>query len=102
MEKLIISGGTALKGTVQISGSKNACLPILAATVLTPEKCTISNVPDLADVRAMCAILKWIGVQVKHDRRAGIIETKAESVVGVAPYDLVRKMRASVCLLGPL
>ena len=102
MEKLIISGGTALRGTVHISGSKNACLPILAATVLTPDKCTIRNVPDLADVRAMCAILKWIGVQVKHDRKAGIIETKAENVVGVAPYDLVRKMRASVCLLGPL
>jgi len=102
MEKLIISGGTALRGTVHISGSKNACLPILAATVLTPDKCTIRNVPDLADVRAMCAILKWIGVQVKHDRKAGVIETKAENVVGVAPYDLVRKMRASVCLLGPL
>ena len=70
MEKLIISGGTALRGTVQISGSKNACLPILAAAVLTPEKCIIRNVPDLADVRDMCALLKWVGVQVKHDRKA--------------------------------
>ena len=102
MEKLIISGGTALRGTVQISGSKNACLPILAAAVLTPEKCIIRNVPDLADVRDMCALLKWVGVQVKHDRKAGVVETKAEKIVGVAPYDLVRKMRASVCLLGPL
>jgi UDP-N-acetylglucosamine 1-carboxyvinyltransferase len=102
LEKLIISGGTPLKGTVQVSGSKNACLPILAAVTLTPEKCTIRNVPDLADVRTMCAILKWLGVHVKHDRKAGIIEAKAESPLGVAPYDLVRKMRASVCLLGPL
>ena len=70
LEKLIISGGAVLKGTVQISGSKNACLPILAAVVLTPEKCTIRNVPDLADVRTMCGILKWLGVQVKHDRKA--------------------------------
>ncbi len=102
MDKLIVNGGIPLKGTVRISGSKNACLPILAATVLTPEPCIIRNVPDLADVRTMCQILKWIGVQVKHDRRAGVIETQAPSPVGVAPYDLVRKMRASVCLLGPL
>jgi UDP-N-acetylglucosamine 1-carboxyvinyltransferase len=102
LEKLVITGGAPLKGQVQISGSKNACLPILAATVLTPDKCVIRNVPDLADVRTMCGILKWLGVQVKHDRRAGVIETKAEAPVGVAPYDLVRKMRASVCLLGPL
>jgi len=102
MDKLIVNGGSPLKGTVRVSGSKNACLPILAATVLTPEPCIIRNVPDLADVRTMCAILKWIGVHVKHDRRAGVVETRAESPVGVAPYDLVRKMRASVCLLGPL
>jgi len=102
MDKLIVNGGIPLKGTVRISGSKNACLPILAATVLTPEPCIIRNVPDLADVRTMCQILKWIGVHVKHDRRAGVVETRAESPVGVAPYDLVRKMRASVCLLGPL
>ena len=102
LEKLVITGGSPLKGQVQISGSKNACLPILAATVLTPDKCVVRNVPDLADVRTMCSILKWLGVHVKHDRKAGVIEAKAESPVGVAPYDLVRKMRASVCLLGPL
>ncbi len=102
LEKLIISGGTPLKGVVRVSGSKNACLPILAASILTRDKCTIRNVPDLADVRTMCSILKWLGVQVRHDRRAGVIEIEAVSPLGVAPYDLVRKMRASVCLLGPL
>jgi UDP-N-acetylglucosamine 1-carboxyvinyltransferase len=102
LEKLLVTGGVPLKGTVRVSGSKNACLPILAATVLTPDVCTIRNVPDLADVRTMCSILKWLGVQVRHDRRAGVIETKAENPLEVAPYDLVRKMRASVCLLGPL
>jgi UDP-N-acetylglucosamine 1-carboxyvinyltransferase len=102
LEKLVISGGTSLKGSVRISGSKNSCLPILAASILTPDRCVIRNVPDLADVRTMCAILKWLGVRVKHDRKAGVIEAQAESPLGVAPYDLVRKMRASVCLLGPL
>ena len=102
LEKLVITGGVPLKGIVRISGSKNACLPILAATILTPERCVIRNVPDLADVRTMCGLLKWLGVQVKHDRAGGVIELRAEKPVGVAPYDLVRKMRASVCLLGPL
>jgi len=102
LEKLIISGGAPLKGAVRVSGSKNSCLPILAASILTREKCTIRNVPDLADVRTMCSILKWLGVQVRHDRKAGVIEIEALNPLGVAPYDLVRKMRASVCLLGPL
>jgi UDP-N-acetylglucosamine 1-carboxyvinyltransferase len=102
MEKLIVSGGTPLKGTVQIGGSKNSCLPILAATLLTREKCVIRNVPDLADVRTMCDLLKWLSARVKHDRAHGVIEVQAESPLGVAPYELVRKMRASVCLLGPL
>ncbi len=102
MEKLIISGGSPLKGTVHIGGSKNSCLPILAATLLTREKCVIRNVPDLADVRTMCDLLKWLSARVKHDRANGVIEVQAESPLGVAPYELVRKMRASVCLLGPL
>jgi UDP-N-acetylglucosamine 1-carboxyvinyltransferase len=102
MDKLIISGGTPLKGSVQVSGSKNSCLPILAATLLTRERCVVRNVPDLMDTRTMCAILKWLGVKVKHDRKAGVIEAQAENPLGVAPYELVRKMRASVCLLGPL
>jgi len=102
MEKLIVSGGTPLKGTVQISGSKNSCLPILAAALLTREKCVIRNVPDLADVRTMCDLLRWLSVRVKHDRANGVIEVQAENPLGVAPYELVRKMRASVCLLGPL
>lgn len=102
MEKLVISGGSALKGVVHIGGSKNSCLPILAATLLTREKCIVRNVPDLADVRTMCDLLKWLSVRVKHDRANGIIEVQADSPLGVAPYELVRKMRASVCLLGPL
>jgi UDP-N-acetylglucosamine 1-carboxyvinyltransferase len=102
VEKLIISGGQPLKGTVQISGSKNSCLPILAASILTREKCTIRNVPNLSDTQFMCEILKWLGVRVRHDRMAGVVELQAEDPLGVAPYELVRKMRASVCLLGPL
>ncbi len=102
MEKLIIRGGAPLKGVVHIGGSKNSCLPILAATLLTREKCVIRNVPDLADVRTMCELLRWLSARVKHDRASGVIEVQAENPLGVAPYELVRKMRASVCLLGPL
>ncbi|MBM3861586.1 MAG: UDP-N-acetylglucosamine 1-carboxyvinyltransferase [Verrucomicrobia bacterium] len=102
MEKLIVSGGASLKGVVQIGGSKNSCLPILAASLLTPEKCVVRNVPDLMDTRVMCKILRWLGVHVSHDRKAGVIEMRAENPLGVAPYELVRQMRASVCLLGPL
>ncbi len=102
MEKLIISGGNPLKGTVQVSGSKNSALPIIAATLLTSEPCVIRGVPNLSDIQFMCDILRWLSVDVKHHRADGVIEAKAQHPLGVAPYELVRKMRASVCLLGPL
>jgi UDP-N-acetylglucosamine 1-carboxyvinyltransferase len=60
MEKIIISGGNPLRGTVEISGSKNAALPIIAATLLTSEPCTIRGVPNLSDIQFMCDILKWL------------------------------------------
>ncbi len=102
MEKLIISGGKPLRGTVQISGSKNSALPIIAATLLTSEPCTIRGVPNLSDIQFMSDILRWLSVDVKHHRADGVIEARAQQPLGVAPYELVRKMRASVCLLGPL
>ena len=102
MEKIIISGGNPLRGTVQISGSKNAALPIIAATLLTSEPCTIRGVPNLSDIEFMCDILRWLSVKVTRDKIEGVVEVRAGHPLGVAPYELVRKMRASVCLLGPL
>lgn len=102
MDKFIVTGGNRLRGTVHISGSKNAVLPIMAATLLTPEPCRIRNVPDLADVRTMCNLLRWLSVDVRHYRSEGVVEVRAAQPLGVAPYELVSQMRASVCLLGPL
>jgi UDP-N-acetylglucosamine 1-carboxyvinyltransferase len=102
MEKIIVTGGNPLRGTVQISGSKNSALPIIAATLLTAEPCVIRGVPNLSDIQFMGDILRWLSVKVSHDKKEGVVEVRAEHPLGVAPYELVRKMRASVCLLGPL
>jgi len=100
MDKIIVHGGHTLTGTVKISGSKNSALPILAATLLTKEPCVIHRVPDLSDVHYMLQILNHLGAEV--ERASGVVTVKAEKVDTVAPYDVVRKMRASVCVLGPL
>src|ERR1700749_3209514 len=100
MDKIIVHGGHTLAGTVKISGSKNSALPILAATLLTKEACVIHRVPDLSDVHYMLQILNHLGAEV--ERASGVVTVKAEKVDTVAPYDVVRKMRASVCVLGPL
>src|SRR5689334_8362699 len=100
MDKIIVHGGRALTGTVKISGSKNSALPILAATLLTKEPCVIHRVPDLSDVHYMLQILNHLGAEV--ERASGVVTVKAEKASTVAPYDVVRKMRASVCVLGPL
>jgi UDP-N-acetylglucosamine 1-carboxyvinyltransferase len=100
MDKIIVHGGRTLTGTVRISGSKNSALPILAATLLTKEPCVIHRVPDLSDVHYMLQILNHLGAEV--ERASGVVTVKAEKVSTVAPYEVVRKMRASVCVLGPL
>ena len=100
MDKILVHGGRPLNGHVKISGSKNSALPILAATLLTKEPCIISRVPDLSDIHYMLTILSELGCEV--ERASGVVTIKAESVITDAPYDIVRKMRASVCVLGPL
>ena len=101
MDKLIIEGGKRLKGSVKISGSKNAVLPILAATLLTDKPCRISNVPDLKDVHFMLRLLRILGVSAEFKR--GVVKICAKDIKShIAPYNLVSKMRASFCLLGPL
>jgi UDP-N-acetylglucosamine 1-carboxyvinyltransferase len=100
MDKLVVKGGARLKGRVEISGSKNSALPILAATLLTPETCVLHNVPDLSDIRFMLEILSRLGAKVTFEN--GTVTTRAEKVITEVPYDLVRKMRASICVLGPM
>ncbi len=100
MDKLVVHGGLPLKGTVRVSGSKNSSLPILAATLLTREKCEIRRVPDLSDTNYMVQILHSLGAQV--ERASGTVVVQADGLSSVTPYDIVRKMRASICVLGPL
>lgn len=100
MDKILVHGGATLKGTVRISGSKNSALPILAATLLTREPCIIHHVPDLSDINYMLQILSHLGAEV--ERASGTVTVKADKISTNAPYEIVRKMRASVCVLGPL
>jgi len=100
MDSLMIKGGVPLEGEVQISGAKNAVLPILAATLLTAEPCVIRRVPDLSDVKFMAEILRWLGAEVKIE--GDTVRVQARKIKGMADYDLVRKMRGSICIMGPL
>jgi UDP-N-acetylglucosamine 1-carboxyvinyltransferase len=99
MDKILVHGGYPLSGSIKISGSKNSSLPILAATLLTREPCIVHGVPDLSDTHYMLQILTHLGAQV--ERASGTVSVTAEKIQSVAPYDVVRKMRASVCVLGP-
>jgi UDP-N-acetylglucosamine 1-carboxyvinyltransferase len=100
MESFLIKGGVPLHGEVTISGSKNAALPIMAATLLTDEPCVIRGVPDLSDTRFMAQILQSLGAQVKLAN--GTLTIRAQKIRGYADYELVRKMRGSICIAGPL
>lgn len=101
MDKIVIYGGKQLKGTVKISGAKNSALPILFATLLTDDKCKIKNIPVLADIKTTVDFLNFIGK--KTTRKANTIDCDVSSQLNyIAPYDLVRKMRASVLVMGPL
>lgn len=100
MDSLLIKGGIPLHGEVQISGAKNAVLPIMAATLLTSEPCVIRRVPRLSDVTFMGQILSSLGAEVAF--AGDTLKVRAARILGVGDYDLIRKMRGSVCILGPL
>ena len=101
MDKLIVEGGTTLSGSVNISGSKNASLPILAAALLTDEPVRITRVPDVSDTNYMLQILSQLGCSV--ERSSGTVRIESpEGISHKASYEQVRKMRASICLLGPM
>src|SRR5262249_13644923 len=110
MDKILIRGGVPLQGTIPIGGAKNAALPLMAASLLTAEPLVLTNVPNLADVATMANLLVQHGVTITiGDQRNGggrsgqVLEMSARHITSTtAPYDLVRKMRASVLVLGPL
>ncbi len=100
MESFLIKGGVPLHGTVAIGGSKNAALPIMAAALLTDEPCVIRGVPHLSDTEFMAQILESLGARVKF--ADGTLTVCARKIHGYADYELVRKMRGSICIAGPL
>jgi UDP-N-acetylglucosamine 1-carboxyvinyltransferase len=102
MDKLIIEGGARLAGEVEVSGAKNAALPILTAALLTSDTLTVTNVPHLRDVTTMLTLLGQMGVDVSLDEKLGVQLCAARLDKPVAPYELVKTMRASVLVLGPL
>ena len=102
MDKLVIDGGISLKGDVAISGAKNAALPILTAALLTDEPLHVDNVPHLRDVSTMLNLLMQMGVTTMLDDKGGVELRAAKITEPVAPYELVKTMRASVLVLGPL
>lgn len=105
MDSLVITGGRPLKGRVRISGAKNAALPLMCAALLSEEPLRLANVPDLADIQTMSRLLMALGVVVDKQKVASAhtltVNAKTLDEV-VAPYELVRKMRASILVLGPL
>ena len=101
MDKLIIEGGRPLHGTVRISGAKNAALPLIAATLLAPGRHRLGNVPDLRDTRTFLRLMENLGV--RHERQGDVLLIDSTDLRNTeAPYDLVKTMRASVLVLGPL
>ena len=102
MQKLIIHGGTPISGEVQISGAKNAALPILCASLLTSETFRATNVPRLNDTTTMLSLLEQMGVNVSIDKKFEVSLTAANLSNLVAPYEMVKTMRAAISVLGPM
>ena len=100
MDKLIIEGGVPLTGSIDVSGSKNAALPILFASILLNEPVVFTNVPDLRDIHTTLKLLGMLGGPCSYQERR--VQVTPGALLPEAPYDLVRTMRASVLCLGPL
>ena len=101
MDKIHIIGGTPLKGTIQISGAKNAALPLMAASLLSREPLVLNNIPGLADIKSMIELLSQHGVTASQDKHQ--LTLCAKNITNLrAPYEIVRKMRAAILVLGPL
>src|SRR4051794_13533071 len=102
MDRIRIRGGRPLEGRIPISGAKNAALPLMAAGMLSDGPLRLLNAPDLADIATMAGLLRQHGLTVEHDKAARTITLSGAATNLEAPYDIVRKMRASVLVLGPL
>ncbi len=99
-ERIIIEGGIPVRGEVQVSGAKNAALPLMAASLLAPGELALENIPDLVDVKTMIGLLEHLGVRCEQEKRLILDSSQADG--WEAPYELVKTMRASVLVLGPL
>ena len=102
MDEFVIEGGVPLRGEVRVSGAKNAALPILAATILAEGPCRLEGVPDLRDIRTMLEILRELGVAAERQEDGSILTEVVDRTRVRAPYEMVKTMRASICVLGPL
>ncbi len=103
MDKIVIEGGNRLIGDVEVSGAKNAVLPLMAASLLVEDWNTITNVPRLKDIETFKVLLAHLGAEITHDPGSGALKIRTQSVkTPEAPYDLVKTMRASILVLGPL
>src|SRR5262244_4019113 len=101
MDRIVITGGSPLRGEVQVSGAKNSALPLLASTILGGEECVITNVPRVVDVMTMGKLLSMLGATVVQEGNRAVV--RADVIHSTqAPYELVKTMRASVLVLGPL
>jgi len=101
MDRIVVKGGTRLQGEVRVSGAKNAALPMMAATLITPGVFHLRNVPNLVDVKTMSHVLRVLGAKIEHENHSLTIDTRGSSY-HEAPYELVKTMRASICVLGPI
>lgn len=102
MDMFVVRGGTPLSGSVTVSGSKNSALPILAATLAVDGPTILRGVPDLMDVRTLTSLLRGLGSRVERDAAGSLVLEVRDKQPCLAEYELVRRMRASVCVLGPL
>ncbi len=103
MDKISITGGQTLRGDILVSGAKNAALPLMTAAILTEQPLLLERVPDLRDVASLCDVLHQLGVTTQYDNKTKKLEISAKTITNpVAPYEQVRKMRASILVLGPL
>jgi UDP-N-acetylglucosamine 1-carboxyvinyltransferase len=103
MDKIVVKGGQELHGTIQISGAKNACLTLMPAALLSEEPLTLTNAPRLADIRTMTELLSSLGCEVASLQGGRVLALGATAITNhLAHYDIVRKMRASILVLGPL
>lgn len=102
MEKIVVQGGIPLRGKITVSGAKNAVLPIIVASLLSEGECHIQDVPELADVDTICDVLRALGAKVALNEDNTVIMNSKEIIKYEAPYEYVRRMRASVLVMGPL